>query len=235
MFTLEFDSARRYLSAEDAFPEPVMDLNLSALAAATVAQDPYPFVILPDFLSKDDLAAVSRDFPKIDIAGLFPPEELRYGPAFAQLLEQLYGDRLRRLIGEKFGIDLIGRPTFLTVRTHARARDGQIHKDSRFKMLTVLLYLNDSWAADGGRLRVLRSPSDIEDYVAEVPPDGGSCFIFRCTDNAWHGHKPFQGARRCVQMNYVLDNEVRLRELRRHSFSAKMKKLGRLVGMGKAA
>jgi hypothetical protein len=212
-----------------------MNLNYAALAGATIANEPYPFVILPNFLTKDDLAAVSRDFPKIDIAGLFPPEELTYGPAFSHLLDLMYGDELRRLIGEKFAIDLAGRPTFLTVRTHARARDGQIHKDSRFKLITVLLYLNDNWAADGGRLRVLRSPSDIEDYVAEVPPDGGSCFIFRCTDNGWHGHKPFEGARRCIQMNYVVDEGVRRRELRRHRFSAKMKKLARLVGVGKAA
>jgi hypothetical protein len=198
-------------------------------------QEPYPYVILPNFLSPADLAEIGRDFPKTDIAGLLPPEELRYGPAFARLLELMHGDALRRAIGEKFGIDLAGRPTFLTVRTHARARDGQIHKDSRFKLITVLLYLNESWAADGGRLRVLRSSTDIEDYAAEVPPDGGSCFIFRCTDNGWHGHKPFEGARRCIQMNYVVDDEVRQRELRRHSFSARMKKLGRLVGIGKAA
>jgi hypothetical protein len=212
-----------------------MVLNLPALAAAEIRQDPYPFVILPDFVSAADLAEIGRDFPKIDMAGLFPPEELTYGPAFARLLDEMQGQGLRKLIGEKFGIDLTGRPTFLTVRTHARARDGQIHKDSRFKLITVLLYLNESWAADGGRLRVLRSPTDIEDYVAEVPPLGGSCFIFRCTDNGWHGHKPFEGARRCIQMNYVVDQGVRERELRRHSFSARMKKLGRLFGLGKAA
>jgi hypothetical protein len=210
-------------------------LNLPALAAATIQQDPYPFVILPDFVSPGDLAEIGRDFPKIDIAGLFPPQTLRYGAAFDRLVKEFEGPALRKVIGDKFGIDLTGKPTFLTVRTHARARDGQIHKDSRFKLITVLLYLNENWAADGGRLRVLRSQTDIEDYVAEVPPDGGSCFIFRCTDNAWHGHKPFEGARRCIQMNYVVDEEVRLRELRRHSFSATMKKLGRLVGLGKAA
>jgi SM-20-related protein len=212
-----------------------MDLNFSALAAAEISQDPYPHVILPNFLSQQDLAEIGRDFPKIDIAGLFPPEELKYGPAFQKLLDLMYGDKLRNLISEKFDVDLEGRPTFLTVRTHCRSRDGQIHKDSRFKLITILVYLNESWAADGGRLRVLRSSTDMEDYVAEVPPDGGSCFIFRCTDNGWHGHKPFQGARRCIQMNYVVDEEVRNRELRRHSFSAKMKKLGRLVGIGKAA
>ena len=213
----------------------MMMLNLSALEAAKIEQEPYPYVILPDFVSAEDLAAIGRDFPKIDMAGLFPPEELTYGPAFATLLDNMYGEELRALIAAKFGIDLAGKPTFLTVRTHARARDGQIHKDSRFKLITVLLYLNESWAADGGRLRVLRSPTDIEDYAAEVPPDGGSCFIFRCTENGWHGHKPFQGARRCIQMNYVVDEEIRRHELRRHSFSAKMKKLGRLVGIGKAA
>ncbi len=212
-----------------------MDLNLPALAATSLAQEPYPFVIVPDFLQAADLAAIDRDFPKIDIAGLFPPETLRYGPSFAALLALMQGEKLRRAIADKFAIDLDGCPTFLTVRTHARARDGQIHKDSRFKLVTVLLYLNQSWAADGGRLRVLRSPTDIEDCAAEVPPNGGSCFIFRCTDNAWHGHKPFQGARRCIQMNYVVDEQARTRELRRHRFSARIKKLGRLVGVGKAA
>jgi hypothetical protein len=212
-----------------------MDLNLPALAAAPLTQEPYPFLIMPDFLAPPDLAAVDRDFPRIDVAGLFPPQALTYGPAFAELIALLEGEPLRRVIGDKFGIDLTGRPTFLTVRTHARARDGQIHKDAKFKLITVLLYLNDRWAADGGRLRVLRSAEDIEDYVAEVPPDGGSCFIFRCTDNAWHGHKPFQGRRRCIQINYVIDEEARRRELRRHGISARLKKLGRLVGLGRAA
>jgi len=212
-----------------------MELNLSALAATPLQQEPYPYLILPGFLCASDLAEIGRDFPKTDIAGLLPPEELKYGPAFGRLIELMQGEELRAAIAGKFGIDLAGRPTFLTVRTHARARDGQIHKDSRFKLITVLLYLNEAWAADGGRLRVLRSPTDIEDYAAEVPPDGGSCFIFRCTDNGWHGHKPFEGARRCIQMNYVVDDEVRRHELRRHSFSAKMKKLGRLVGIGRAA
>ena len=210
-------------------------LNLQALDAAAIEQDPYPYVILPNFVSPEALAEIGRDFPRIDMAGLFPPETLKFGPAFKRLVEEFQGEGLRGVVGRKFGVDLAGKPTFLTVRTHARVRDGQIHKDSRFKLITVLLYLNESWAADGGRLRVLRSPTDIEDYVAEVPPDGGSCFIFRCTDNGWHGHKPFQGARRCIQMNYVVSQEMRDRELRRHSFSATMKKLGRLVGIGKAA
>ena len=36
---------------------------------------------------------------------------------------------------------------------------------------------HEPWAAQGGRLRV--SGTDIEDYAAEVPPDGGLLFCFR--------------------------------------------------------
>jgi len=78
-------------------------LNLPALAAATINQDPYPYVILSDFVSRADLAEISRDFPKIDIAGLFPPETLKYGPAFDRLVKAFEGPELRKVIGEKFG------------------------------------------------------------------------------------------------------------------------------------
>jgi hypothetical protein len=181
------------------------------------------------------LAEVNADFPKIDMAGLFPPDALTYGPAFARLLELLEGEALSRAVGDKFGIDLTGRPTFLTVRGCSRPHDGQIHRDSKFKLVTVLLYLNEKWYADGGRLRVLRSPTDIEDHAGEVPPEGGLLFAFRCTDNAWHGHKPFVGRRRCLQMNYVVNEDMRQRELARHRFSARIKKLQRLIGLGKVA
>ena len=209
-----------------------MQLELAAFAATPLASHPYPHVIVPGFLNALSLAEVGVDFPKLEMAGLFPPRALSYGPAFARLLELFAGDELRQAVAEKFDIDLAGRPTFTSVRCRARARDGQIHRDADFKLVTLLLYLNDQWAEDGGRLRVLRSPDDIEDYAAEVPPDGGVLFAFRCTDTAWHGHKPFAGRRRCIQMNYVTDETMRAREEARHQFSARMKKLKRVFGLG---
>ena len=212
-----------------------MELNLSALRSVPLVADPYPYAVIPDFLPPEALAEATRDFPKIDMAGLFPPEELAYGPGFAKLLEVLQGDALRHAVEEKFGIDLTGRPTMVTVRACARARDGKIHRDSKFKLITLLLYLNQDWHRDGGRLRVLRSADDIENYAAEVPPEGGVLFAFQCTDKAWHGHKTFNGPRRCIMMNYVVDEEARQSELARHRFSAKVKKVKRLFGLGRVA
>ena len=69
-------------------------------------------------------------------------------------------------------------------------KDGSIHTDSKTKIITVLLYLNEAWDAAGGRLRLLRSGTDLENYVAELPPSNGTLLIFRRSDNSWHGHKP---------------------------------------------
>ena len=47
-----------------------------------------------------------------------------------------------------------------------RAKDGQIHTDSKDKIITVLLYLNENWQQPGGRLRILRSGQNVDDFAA---------------------------------------------------------------------
>jgi len=71
--------------------------------------------------------------------------------------------------------------------------------------MTALIYLNEDWSSTGGRLRLLRNANDIDDYVAEVPPVSGTLLMFKRSDNSWHGHKPFVGPRRTVQINWVTD------------------------------
>jgi hypothetical protein len=112
----------------------------------------------------------------------------------------------------------------VTVRGQCRPTDGKIHTDSTGKLVTVLLYINGGWSAPGGRLRLLRTSTDIEDYAVEVPPDAGTLLAFRCTDNAWHGHKPFEGARRSIQLNWVRDAAYLRKEQIRHRVSAFFKR-----------
>ncbi|HEY1722169.1 MAG TPA: 2OG-Fe(II) oxygenase [Magnetospirillaceae bacterium] len=212
-----------------------MQLDIAAFDTVPLAADPYPHVIVPGFLGRDGLSEVSRDFPRIDMGGSFPPDALSYGRGFADLLAAMEGEAVRHAVERKFGIDLAGRPSMCTVRGMTRERDGQIHRDALFKIVTLLLYLNDGWTTDGGRLRVLRSNDNLEDYVTEIPPEGGTLFAFLCTPNAWHGHKPFDGPRRSIQLNYVSDVQMMNRELARHRFSARMKKVKRIFGFGRAA
>ena len=200
-------------------------LDYAALAAVAVAHDPYDYLIVPNFVHADRLAPLVADYPEVPGPGSHPPSELTIRGHFGSLLDELDGPEFRGLIEEKFGIDLTGRPTMFTVRGYCRASDGKIHTDSKTKIVTVLLYMNQAWDADGGRLRVLRSGDDLEDYVAEVPPHGGTLLAFLRSDTSWHGHEPFEGRRRAIQMNWVTDADVVAYEQRRHRFSTVVKRL----------
>jgi hypothetical protein len=174
-------------------------------------------------------ARVSADFPKVPGPGSHPPSELAIRGAFAELMAELDGEAFRRAMEEKFNVDLTGRPTMYTVRGFVREKDGEIHTDSKTKILTVLLYMNEGWESDGGRLRILRSGDNLDDYTSEVPPNGGTLLVFRRSDNSWHGHKPHAGPRRVIQLNWVTDQDVVEREQGRHRFSTRMKKLSQAL------
>jgi hypothetical protein len=170
-------------------------------------------------------AALAADYPKIDRPGSFPVADVSFGPAFAEFLAEIEGPGMRAAFARKFAIDLTDRPTMVTVRGQAQRKDGSIHTDTESKLITVLVYMNEAWEAPGGRLRLLRSPDNLDDMVAEVPPAAGTLLAFRVTKNSWHGHAPAEGPRRVVQLNWVESESVVRRERLRHGLSARMKRL----------
>lgn len=199
-------------------------LNLDAFRSAPRVDEPFPYLILPNFVSGDAFEAVQRDYPRIIQGGSFPLASVRGGPAFEAMCEELRGEALRAAFAEKFGIDLTGRPTTLTVRGRCRQKDGRVHTDSRSKLITVLVYMNGAWEAPGGRLRLLRS-EDLNDVIVEAPPEQGTLVAFRNDLNAWHGHLPFDGPRRVLQLNWVKDEAALRNSQRRHGWSAWLKRL----------
>lgn len=199
-------------------------VEMERLRETPLKTDPYDYVTVENFVPVDMLESIAEDFPDLDLPGSFPAEELEYGPRFAELLERLARDDFRDAIAEKFGIDLTDRPMTCTVRGAAQRKDGQIHTDSKTKLITVLIYLNPPWQAEGGRLRVLRSGTDLNDFAEEIEPSSGNLLIFRRADNSWHGHEPFEGIRRSIQINWVTSQAVADKEKARHRVSARLKR-----------
>lgn len=200
-------------------------INLENIRKAEVAHDPFDFFAVASVLGETDLKAVRADFPKIDRPGIFPLSELAYGAGFARLIEEIKSPELARAVGAKFGVDLTGLPLMITVRGQAQTKDGRIHTDTKDKVVTCLLYLNETWDQGGGRLRMLRGPDDLEDFAAEIPPNGGAFAAFKVSDKSFHGHKPYVGDRRYVMFNWVQSDAALNRQLGRHKFSARIKKL----------
>ncbi len=209
--------------------------DFAALERTPLERDPFDFLVVPDFLKCDLFAAVLADYPDVPGPGSHPPSELVIRGHFRALVDELRGPRFQAAIERKFGLDLTGRPTTCTVRGYVRQRDGAIHTDSITKIITVLMYMNERWRDDTGRLRLLRRPDDLEDFVAEVPPHGGALLAFRRTDNSWHGHKPVSGRRRAIQLNWVTSQEAADAAQRRHRWSTKLKKLTHLLTRSSAA
>jgi Rps23 Pro-64 3,4-dihydroxylase Tpa1-like proline 4-hydroxylase len=202
-----------------------MTLHIEKLQAATLRTDPFDFIYVPEMLAKGELAAVVRDFPEVPAGGSFDASTLASGPAFRRLIDEMHSDAFRTPFEEKFGLGLADYPLHITVRGHVRAKDGEIHTDSKEKVLTGLLYLNPEWDEAGGRLRLLRNGKDIEAYGFEVPPVAGNMLVFRRSDTSWHGHLPAKARRLSLQFNWVTGDAYVRRELARHRFSGWMKRL----------
>ena len=178
-------------------------INLQALKNAELHTDPFDFMVVPDFFDRDTLVKVNADYPAIDTAANHPLDNLQYGPAFAEMMAEMQGREFAEALGERFDMELASLPTTVTVRKFCERTDGNIHTDHKSKVITVLLYFNESWEHPDGQLRMLRSKQDIEDYTAEVKPTGGTLLAFRRTDHSWHGHTRFVGERRMVQVNFL--------------------------------
>ena len=183
-------------------------IDLSALEACELHTDPFDYIVVPDFLPPEALARVNADYPAIDTATNHDLADLHYGAQFSTFLGELQTNAFRQALGDKFGVDLTHCPTTITVRKYCEQSDGNIHTDHWSKVITVLVYFNESWDHEGGRLRMLRSEHDLEDYTAEVKPLGGQLLAFRRTDHSWHGHKPFVSERRMLQYNFLSSSKL---------------------------
>ena len=205
-------------------------LDLSLFQATPLQTVPYEHIVVPEFVRPGAIEAVNRDFPPMKRPGLFAIDDLDYGPAFAELIAALDSEQLEQAVAAKFETELTGRPKLFTVRGRCRRRDGQIHPDTKSKIITVLIYLNTDWSVPGGRLRVLNSATDVNDYAAEVPPIAGTLLAFKRSEKSFHGHEPFEGERRAVQFNWITDLATRDREVARHRLSAGLKRLNPFGG-----
>ncbi|MBZ0222131.1 MAG: 2OG-Fe(II) oxygenase [Dokdonella sp.] len=193
---------------------------------------PFSFLVAHEQLPRDAANELARDFPRYDSAGFFPWDPAECGPMLNRLIEELASPRIANAIGARLGLAELGKsPSLVTICRSLNKRHGTIHTDSKSKIVTALLYLNEQWPeTDGGCLRFLRRIDDIDDMVVpQVRPLFGTLAAFRRADNSFHGHLPYEGERRVIQIAWLTSEEEKQRKTRRGRLSRLFKKLfGRL-------
>jgi 2-oxoglutarate-Fe(II)-dependent oxygenase superfamily protein len=191
-------------------------------------REPFPFLIahgqLPE-AARDDL---ERDFPRYEGAGFFPYDAADCGPSVNRLVADLTEPGVASAIGAKLGIDGLGRyPTLVTLCRSLNKRHGTIHTDSKSKIATALLYLSPSWPdTSDGCLRFLTRGDDVDALAApELKPLYGNFAVFRRTDCSFHGHLPFEGERRVIQVAWLTSEDEKLRKTQRGKLSRLFKRI----------
>ena len=193
-----------------------------------VSHAPFDFLVAPDVLDAGWRDALVADFPRYGSAGFFPYRDADCGPAVRALVDALRAPAFADALGERLGVHGLGaRPTLVTLSDSVHRRHGTLHTDSTSKLATALLYLNPAWPhGSAGCLRFLRGGDDIEAIVApQIPPLYGTLVAFRRADNSWHGHLPFEGGRKVVQVAWLTSDAELRRKARRGGFSRLVKKL----------
>lgn len=213
---------------EEHAEQPLLDPQRLDRADTVVRAHPFAFLVATGQLPTRCAAELARDFPRYPSAGFFPHEAHDCGPSINRLVDRLVSREFADAIGARLGLpDLGTSPSLVTICRSLNLRHGTIHTDSRSKIATALLYLNDSWPPiSEGCLRFLERIDDIDALVIdEVRPIYGTLAAFRRSDTSFHGHLPHEGERRVIQVAWLTSEAEKLRKTRRGKFSRLFKKL----------
>ena len=193
-------------------------INLDVIRQSPLSHEPYDYFLGSSFLRMDALGDLRKDFPAIDKPGYLTVEEVLLKGRFKALIDELEGPELTEALSQKFGRNLHPHPRLTTIMRKSQTKYGAIHTDGSAKVMTMLVYMNDNWnPGEGGQLRVLYDGQHYEPYAAEIMPRMGNVFAFLRSDKSWHGHRPFAGERKVIQIAWVKDQAELDRKKKRNS------------------
>lgn len=213
------------------FPDLIDPARLD-LPGTLIRDSPFSFLVAAGQLPGQFGSTLREDFPRYAGAGYFPFEESDCGPSVRRLVAELTAPAFADAIGARIGVERLGQyPILVTLCRSLNKRHGTIHTDSKSKVASALLYLNESWPdTSAGCLRLLRRIDGIDDMlVPEIKPLYGNLVAFKRSENSFHGHLPFEGERRVIQVAWLTSEAEKQRKTRRGRVSRFLKwLLGRL-------
>jgi len=176
------------------------------------SNDPFPHIVLQDFIAPERLRQVAAEFPNLCQA---PAEqrvqfhnqsEVKFAsrgvdllsPAAFELVSFLNSEYFLRYLQELTGIrePLLSDPYLAGGGYHQINQGGYLKVHADFnrhpqleldRRLNLLLYLNDEWDdAWGGDLQLF--DEDMQGPVVRVPPRFNTCVVFSTMSRTFHGH-----------------------------------------------
>ena len=182
------------------------------------ARVPFAYLIAPGMVDEAAQDALRDGFPTSGQAGFIPHQPADCGVDFNRLVAEITAPAFADALGERLGVPRLSDfPVLVTICTRLNKRHGIIHTDSRSKIASALLYLNQDWVPGSlGSLRLLAKIDNIESMLTpEIPPLYGTLVAFRRSEHSFHGHLPFEGERRVIQFAWLADHDALQRKTQR--------------------
>lgn len=198
-----------------------------AQGASYGAADPFPHIVIDDFVPPEILEGVLQEFPGPDAIDwkrfadgtgrkLATRDEAQMGQRTISLIHQLNSSRFLRVLETMTGITgLIPDPYLEGGGLHQIERGGylKVHADfNRYeklaldRRLNLLIYLNKDWREEyGGHLELWTR--DMAKCARKVLPIFNRCVVFSTTDSSYHGHPepltcPERSSRKSIALYY---------------------------------
>jgi hypothetical protein len=187
-------------------------IDWARFAQQSLETQPYRWAVIGGLYSPEDAAALAKTFPRDHFRRLFDyggekdfeyesreligmgastiSREDRLSHAWRALARDLLSREYRMAMSALVGMDLAEAPLEVNVFHYPAGGSLGPHPDLSDKIVTHVLYFNESWNdADGGCLTILGS-SDAADVVTTVSPIVGNSAILVRSDNSWHAVTP---------------------------------------------
>lgn len=181
---------------------------VNGLQAAFRSADPFPHVVIDNFLDDSFARELLAAFPSFERGNYIGDDgkpgakstldKVRsLGPAYERLDDAIKSPGFLEAIGRITGIDgLLYDPWYLGGGTHDNRNGASLdpHVDFNFhpserwhRRLNLIVYLNPEWdAAWGGNLELFRDPYTQATPTQAVTPVFNRCVIFETSERSWH-------------------------------------------------
>ncbi|UAJ11551.1 2OG-Fe(II) oxygenase [Glacieibacterium megasporae] len=199
----------------------------AALHERYAAADPFPHIVLDDFVDADVLRRLAAEWPETSPDRTYydrSQERLKYEwqphdvktPGLRAFLAEMNAEPMVRFIESLTGIKkLIADPYYVGAGLHETKRGGHlgVHADFNIhkgmdllRRVNLLIYLNDDWLPEwNGDLELWST--DMKERRLSVPPKLGRAVIFNTDLDSFHGVPdviacPPERSRRSIALYY---------------------------------
>lgn len=183
-------------------------LDLNRITGGTLNREPFRWAAIDGLYAPRDAAALAATYPHDHfklVQGYGGEKDYEYearpliamgsdrvsfeeklSDSWRALARDLLSAAYRASLSTLTGVDLSGAPLEVNVFHYGPGASLGPHSDLPDKVVTHVLYFNESWnAEDGGCLSILRE-KDPNAVVAEVLPIVGNSAILVRSDDSWH-------------------------------------------------